>query len=373
MTQSLTVYRRSELESVRDGCLHRTKAIWEDHADDSSDIANVGVGGHRVKFHYIEKLVAANLEADAELAQAAFVEGVAKAQTPNWLIPEIRQVWERHAENYLLPLDQYVTHEERQLSGNVGFTPDLVTANPRVNELELHDDKWGWMPPMSEDEVRALFQARVYACFARERWPNFNSYRFTIHAIRFNKSTSVVFTNAELDQVELEVRAHIATIEHARATNSWPAVAGPSCRFCTLQCPLMADTSLTVPKRILDAQQAQKMAGFLLAADAMVKAGKKALKAYVSAHGAINLNGVVWDNRESKSRTYPITAVIDAMKARQVPVEYPEGAHMRISHSALKSVFAERPELEFDLQGVVEEKSSYRFSARQAGAEDDDE
>ena len=41
-TQELKVYRRSELEAVESGCLHRYRKIWIDKVDDSSDPALIG-------------------------------------------------------------------------------------------------------------------------------------------------------------------------------------------------------------------------------------------------------------------------------------------------------------------------------------------
>ena len=38
---------------------------------------------------------------------------------------------------------------------------------------------------------------------------NFSKYLFTLHAVRFKKTTTVEFTNEELDQVELEVQGRL--------------------------------------------------------------------------------------------------------------------------------------------------------------------
>ena len=88
MTSMVPVYRRSELEAIADGCLHRYKALWIDGVDDSSDISMIGSAFAKIKHLYILRLVERNLPRDAEEAQAAFIEGIAITQTPARLIPE---------------------------------------------------------------------------------------------------------------------------------------------------------------------------------------------------------------------------------------------------------------------------------------------
>jgi len=370
------IYRRSELEAIDEGCLHRYKAIWIDGAPDESDDALVGIGFHKVKYRYITALVAAQIPQDAEIARQAFIEGIALAQTPSRLIPAVHDLWDWHAESFELPLDQFVAAEEKQVRGPATFTPDLVTANPRINELEIHDDKSGWAPPLTEDELRQLYQARFYTLFGREQWPGFSSYRFTLHAIRFRRDVSVVFTAEDLDRVRLEVEANIATLVQATRTNQWPAVPGPSCRFCTLQCPV-ANHPMIVPKRLQTLDQAGQVASWLLAAEAITKAAKKALKAYVAAHGPLTVNRMVWAHREVLQRAYPLLALVDALKVRNaLDLEHPEQQGLTVSHSALKKLFIALPELENDLRTVVQETTRHRFGAKQfesQSADGDDE
>lgn len=363
---NLRIYRRSELEAVKpaidaDGCLHRYKAIWIDGYDDVSDVALLGIGFAKVKHCYIERLLAIRVGQDQEEAQQAFIEGVAAAQPPSRLIPELRSLWMFHAEKFELQLERFVAAEERGESGDVGWTPDLVYAHPERNELEVIDDKSGYHPPLTENELKGLFQARVYSRYAMDRWPHFTRYRFTLNAVRFNKAVSVSFDQAELDAVEDEVQAAIATIQEAERTNMWPAIAGPSCHFCELRCPI-ADQEISLPKR-LTVQQYQKLGAFLLVAEKQLRAMKKAMKASCAVFGPLPVNGVVWDNRPSTSRSYPLDGVLEAVKARSLMGAF-EDPNLTISHSALAKVFKLYPQLEADLAPLVREKTSYRFSAK---------
>ncbi len=375
MTQAIQVYRRSELEAISDGCLARYKALWIDGVDDSSDISMIGSAFAKIKHLYILRLVERNLSRDAEEAQAAFIEGIAITQTPAHLIPEVRTVWQFHSEKFDLDVKRFVAAEEKGDKGGVAFSPDLVIAHSESNTLEIVDDKSGWRPPMTESELRTNFQARVYSRYARDRWPNFSHYAFTLYAVRFNKRVTVSFSQADLDAVDVEIQAAISTIELAKVANEWPAIPGPACRFCTLACPV-ADQKITLPKR-LTLEQREPLAAWMLVAEKQLKALRKLLKESVTANGPIDVRGIVWDNRPSESRSYPIDAVLEAFKKlkidRQAPDVLAAGGDLTLSHSALKKVLKLYPELEQMLEATARSKTTFRFGAKAAGEEDDEE
>lgn len=378
MSVPAKVYRRSELEAIRpamdaDGCLYRYKAIWLEGHDDTSDPAQVGIAFHAVQHAYIEKLLAAQVGQDAELADEAFVEGVAAAQTPSRLIPQVRDVWMWHAESFELDLDRFVTAEERGSAGDVGFAPDLVYAHPESNALEVVDFKSGWHPPGTEAEVKALFQARVYARYAMDRWPHFSRYQFTLIAVRFRQRVTVTFTPSELDAVEQEVRAAIATIEAAIASDTFPATAGPACHFCQLDCPLLKQEVMLPPR--LSPAQVPVAAAWVLVAEKQLKAVKKALKGAVGVLGPVTVNGVEFANRPTVSRAYPIDVLIEALRAAGVMGAFEDAAarQLTVSHSALAKLFKQYPKLEEALQPHVQTKTSYRFSGKAPGQDEDDE
>lgn len=362
MPQALRVFRRSELEDVSAGCLFRFNKIWNEGAPDQSDLSLVGIAGHAISHLYLHKLVEAHQTQDAELADQSFVEGIATSLTPSRLVPEVKHVWQFFAERFELPLERFVASEERTQTGQVGWAADLVMANPERNELEIVDWKWGFSPPMTEDALRMLFQARVYSRAAMDRFPGFHQYRFTLHAVRWGKVVSVVFSQSDLDSVETELSAAIATIQHAEATNDWPAVPGPACAYCQLECPVVSDQR-NHPIRLTTREQAELVAGWLLPTSAAVSAGKKALKAYVSTNGPVNVNGIVWDNYPTEIRTYPLPRVMDAFTARNIG----GFEDLTLSHSALSKAFKQFPKLEEDLRPVVNSKTSYRFLARKPG------
>lgn len=370
MQQPVKVYRRSELEAISpapdvQGCLHRYHQIWVMGVDDTSDVALIGIAFAAIQHRYIMLLVDNEVGQDQDFAEAAFVDGAAATQIPARLLPELRQLWFHHAESFELPLDRFVAAEERGAVGDVGFTPDLVLAHPERNSLEIVDQKSGWRPPLTEPQVKGLLQARVYCAYGRQRWPNFSAYEFTIEAVRFKKKTTVSFSNEELDQVELEMRAAIATIEDAKKTGKWPATPGPSCHFCELECPV-ANQAMTLPKRVLQPEMAVQLAQWVEVAGKQVAQAKKLLKGYVVAHGPLVANGLEWANRPAESVSYPLNVVIDALHMAGVAGAFDDSEKqgLMISHSALAKTFKAYPMLEEALKSAKKSKTSYRFGAK---------
>lgn len=400
-TSQLQVYRRSELESA--DCLHRYRAIYLDGVNDDSDYALRGQAFAAIKHAYIVRLVDRKLESDDEEARAAFVEGIAKSHCPDRLIPEVRVLWERHAQYFSLPLDRYVTAEEKQLpmlckqcrqdwlvheyveAGNVcpscgsadvvlrpfSFTPDLVLAHPERNELEVIDDKTFYVP-LTEIQARQSFQGRYYIRFAMDRWPKFSSYRMTFSFVRYGTPVSVVYQASDLADLELEVNAAVAKIQEAAATGHYPATPGPSCSYCELECPVVSHPAI-LPKRFLDHSTAVKAAELVLAGEKMLKVVKKSLKEYVAAYGPIDVQGVEFDNRPTIQRSYPVTPVIEALRKWQAAGALSPDEGLTVSHSSLSKVFKKYPEMEQALAPVVQAKTTYRFSARKPGVGDEDD
>ncbi len=365
MTTALTVYRQSALKDS--DCLYRVKAVWKDGVEDSSDFALIGQAFHLIKHLYVSRLIQKKTPQDLDEALAAFVEGIAQHQTPNRLIPELREMWVRHTEVFALDVDRIAALEYQIVLGRLSGTLDLVYAHP--TELEVVDDKTFWTM-LTDDEVKNSFQARVYTLLARAHFPGFHTYRFTFAFVRFNKVSSVVFTQADLDQVELEANAAIARIEEAERTGSWPANVGPSCRYCQLKCPI-ADQEQMLPVRFLPAQ-AQQVAAWLIPAEKKMSALKKALKQYCVANGPVVVNGLEWANRPVQERKYPLGVVLEILKARNILGVFESTDGATISYSALSKLFRQFPALEIELQAYVQSKVSYRFSAKKPGDDGED-
>lgn len=357
MTEALQILRRSALEDS--DCLFRFNEVHQKGVDDSSDFALRGQAFAHIQHLYVLSLVAAHTPQDLDLAMRAFVQGIAEHQTPQRLIPELRELWVRYAEYFALDLDRYVTSEERQVGDGLSFTPDLVYAHP--GELEIVDQKTYWVT-LTEAEVKDTYQARFYGWQAMKRWPNFPSYRITFVFVRFNKATSVQYTVAELEQMELEVQADVARIRHAQETQSYPAVVGPACRYCELKCPI-ADRQMVMPVRFTP-EAAQQVGTMLVPAEKTLKAIKKAFKAHCVANGPIKVGrDTVWGNWPVEERKYPLDQVLKVLAARNIMGAFEEEGHT-VSHSALAKLFKQFPALFDDLKEYCQQKTTYRFGLK---------
>lgn len=363
---TLPVLRRSAVQAAAN-CLFRYDQIWNQGVYDASDYALVGIGFHAAAHAYIVRLLAAKLPSDDEEARLAFPEGIAHAHTPARLVPEVQHIYRWWAEKFQLDLANFLAAEERQEEG--GFSPDLVYG--RAKELEILDFKTYWVP-QTEEQLRNDFQARWYVYNAMRIWPNFPTYRFTHSYVRLGKVTSVEFQPHELATFADEVGAVAASIELAEAEGQWPATPGPDCGFCTLACPVV-DKPVLIPQRLLKREDAHKAADLVLAGDQMLKQVKKALKLWVSVNGPIDCNGVVFDNRPSETRSYPLSVVAKVLGDRQEQGADFASDGITVSHSALAKIFKRWPEVEQSLLPYQQSRTTYRFGAKKPGDGDEEE
>ena len=367
MPTTLPILRRSAIEAASQ-CLFRYHKLWIEGVDDQSDYALRGIAFHAAANRYIHRLVEKQIPQDHEEAQAAFLEGIATVPIPGRLIDEVRGLFDRWAEHFALDLASFLVAEERQDTPDQVFTPDLVYGRP--HELEIRDFKT-YFVALTEVQARADWQARWYIRNAMLKWPGFPQYRFTFDFVRLGKVLSLTFSPDELATLERDVEAVLAMVTHATQTNHWPATAGPACAYCELKCPIV-DHPAVYAKR-LTADLAPKVGAWILAAEQQLKTIKKSLKEYCVANGSVMVGGVEFANRPVQERRYPIMPVAELLKARGVlgafdATESEDG--LTISHSALGKLFRKFPDIETDLQSVMQGKTSYRFGAKKPGSDE---
>ncbi len=372
MSEALTplpVLRRSAMQTAS-SCLYRFRQIYELGVPDNNDYSLRGIAFHSCAHRYIVRLVEKQLSSDAEEAKLAFVEGIAAALTPAHLVPEVHGIYIKWAENFGLDLEWFLAAEERQISQNQTFTPDLVYGRP--DGLIIVDFKT-YFQAMTEVQLRNDYQARFYMFLAQRIFPNFPKYTFVHSYVRFGTSVSVEFSPSELDGFADEIAAIAATIQEARDRDEWPATAGVECGFCQLRCPLLADSPVLAPVRFTLPQQAQAVAAWVLADDIKRKSAMKALKTYAAANGPITVGGMVFDNRPVEQRSYPIDRVLQVLRDRNILGAFDGEAGLTISHSALSKLMKSFPQLEQDLLPYQSSRTSYRFSAKKPGIGDDED
>lgn len=351
---NLPVMTRSGLEAAR--CGLRYKTLYVDGLDDPSDYSLRGTAIHLCRRKYVERLAAAQIPQDAEEARLAFIEGVRDAKTPPQLIPEVRDVFERHVEHFELNLEAFIATERRRVNATAAlphqFEPDLEYAWP--DALEIQDIKTYYVA-MTEAQARTAFQTRFYMWAAMQAWPNFPAYRFTYDFIRLNKFVSVQFSPDEFDMLDREVRAWDAVRQARHAEQRWDAEPGEVCTFCHLHCPVRDDPRRAY-LRVTNEQEARGNAGQIIVLEKELKMRKQIERAWCAAHGGLTVDGEHFGFKVSTTRTYAGQAVVDTVR------QLGEEPSFRVSASALKPMFKRLRGLEQDLEPVLETKETAKFT-----------
>jgi|TARA_R110000824_G_scaffold21078_6_gene78897 hypothetical protein len=353
------VYRRSALEAI--SCPKRFFEIYErpDPIEDSSDEALRGQGFHDVAKRYIQRLANLRLTTDAEELHIALQETIVALRIPAHLVKEIEALAERWALTFALDLDSYLLSEEPQVLEGAGmqWTPDLVYA--RGEELEQVDWKTHWAG-ISDRDVKDQFQAQAYVWAAAQKWPGFDSYRFTFTYPRLGYSATAVWSQSEVDELDIIVKSRIHVIDACREAGEWKATPGSMCIYCRLDCPVKDHGSLDV-SRVKNAEEAAAIAGELMVFDKAATARRNALKGWCEQHGPVVCNEVEWGYSNSDVTTFPANGVLDVLDSHGIA-----NREFTITKSALRKYLATKQfaHVASDLWGVAVQKHRSVFGSR---------
>ena len=357
--QPLRVYRRSALEAI--SCPKRFYEIYEreDPVEDGSDEALRGQGFHEAAKLYIQRLAKLGLTTDAEELSLALQEAIVSLRIPAHLIKEIEALTERWGLTFELDLDSYLLSEETQVLEKEGlqWTPDLVYA--KGTELEQIDWKTYWAG-ITDNEVKNQFQAQSYVWMAAQKWPNFESYRFTFNYPRLGYSSSAVWSASEVEELEIVVKSRIDIIDNCRESGEWKATPGSQCMFCRLDCPVKDHGSLDTSRAKND-KEARSIAGELMVFEKAAQARRSALKAWCEKKGPVVVNGVQWGFANSEITTFPANDVIRVLDSHEI-----KDREFYVTKTALRTYLATKKHTKVgqDLQAVAVKKPRSVFGSR---------
>lgn len=344
-------------------CGHRYNELYNKGVADESGFSLRGSGYHKVKLCYINRLLKAGTPMDFDEAGLAFQEGIALANTPVGLIPEVHDIWQRHVQHFELRLENFLGAENRRAHPEIPvaevpyeFGPDLEYGWPETNTIEMLDDK-SYFVAFDEDHARMLLQTRFYIWAAMREYPGFENYRFTYNFVRLNKTASVRFTKDDWSMLDTEIRAMDRTRRLRHANNDWQAFPGDPCGFCNLACPIMDDPNLG-NVRVTNGATAQVNGGQILVLQKKLAGMKTAQQRYCTVNGSVEVNGVTFAHRPIVKKSYPIDAVTKVLTTLGVPVI------ATVSASALKKQAKLAPALLEDLAPSELRKETARFSAK---------
>jgi hypothetical protein len=358
-TETLRVYRRSALEAI--SCPKRFYEIYEreDPIQDSSDEALRGQGFHETAKLYIQRLAVLGLTTDAEELSQALQGAIVSLRIPAHLVKEVEALAERWALTFELDLDSYLLSEETQVLEDEGlqWTPDLVYA--KGTELEQIDWKTYWAG-IVDSEVKRQFQAQSYVWMAAQKWPNFESYRFTFNYPRLGYSSTDVWTAAEVEELEIIVKSRIDVIDSCRESGDWNPIPGSQCMFCRLDCPVKDHGSLDV-SRAKNAKEAESIAGELMVFEKAVQSRRNALKAWCEEKGPVTVNGLQWGFSRNEITTFPANDVLRVLDSHGI-----KDREFYVTKTALRAYLSTRKHVEVgaDLEKVAVKKPRSVFGSR---------
>lgn len=359
-SDGIAIMSRSMLEASQ--CGLRYSRLYVEGMTDESTISRRGSAYHKVKKCYIKRLAAAQVEMDAEESVLAFQEGIAEAKATPDIIAEVRSIFERHREHFVLNLDAYVASEERRvITAEDGLQfilePDLEYAWAQRNEFETVDDKTYYVG-FTDAQAEQMFQTRYYIWAQMQDHPGFATYRMTYNFVRLNTFATCVFTPDQFDELDREVRAGEASRRQRHAEQDWTAQPGDVCAFCTFACPVADDPRRAIV-RVHDKDTFALLAGKELVEKKRRQAEMKALKQFCVQNGPQNVQGEVFDHYKSVSRSYPAAVVVDRARSLGLQPDF------TVTASALKRfVKASPPTMADSLKAVEMTKETARFGSK---------
>lgn len=359
----IPVMSRSALEAAQ--CALRYHEIYDNDMNDESVFSLRGSAYHTVKRHYVKGLYEAKVPMDFEIAKEAFQVGIREAGTPVQLIPEVRDIYDRHVQHFELPLDRYASNEDLRIRIDAPvpyqLETDLDLIHADRSEVEILDDKTYYVG-FSEAQARELVQTRYYIWAAMQEYPGFEWYRMTYVFVRLNTTVSVRFHRTDFDNLDVEIRAMDAVRRALYVTRNYVATPGEVCGFCTLKCPVLDDTRRGL-LRVKTADEFVKLAGLRIVQEKLGREIQKALKQYVAINGPVNMHGEVFAFRDQVSTRYDAGQLVDLFREFQAPTNF------EVTASAIKNHLKAAPALVPEVATLAKLDKKQRFGHRSAKAE----
>lgn len=355
---SAPVRSRSELETY--ACPHRWNQVYVLGVRDESDASRRGSTFHKANEYYLGALTTARQSSDPALAAVALRQAYVDQGTPAHLMDDVAMLWSRWTERFELNLDAFLAAEERLTAP--GLTCRLDFAYAFSNLLEIHDLKTHYVA-LTEAQAKKELQSRMYVYLASKVWPGFARYRFVYHFVRLNTSVSVEFEPADMDAIERQLEALAAGILEASKSEEFKAIPGAHCQYCTLACPLEAESGrLPVHLRTMD--DAARIAGEVTVLQRALATKRRLLSDYAAIFGPVVAGGLEWSHRPTLSQAFPAAGVIDHLRHHEADV-----SKLTIGKTALKSFLTATKwsHLRDGLEALATAKAGTKFGSKKVG------
>ena len=181
----------------------------------------------------------------------------------------------------------------RVLSGR----PDAVfVEGENLEHAIVPDAKTGWwLPPESSISESGFFQQRCYGLLIMDNNPSIVAVTLREYYPRFSQNREATIYREQLDDIRLELAALAERFDRAYETQQWQPLPGKACSWCRnpTACPIFP--AARSQGAISSVEEAERVAGEIMAADGARKQRVAALKNWSDAHGPVEI-------RDNKAR-----------------------------------------------------------------------
>jgi hypothetical protein len=196
----------------------------------------------------------------------------------------------------LVDVEQRLQAEVRYPHPSGGTVPRILSGKLDAVFLDEFDeqmaviidwkDTWG-MPPQTEVSFEGYFQQRFYAWLVFRNYPAVERVTLREFYVRFSDVREATVSREDEPEIHSELAALVERFDRAWEERLFPASPGKHCGWCARPdvCPIFKETR--GDGRVVDDDEAAKLARELIVADQRVKGARAALRAWVEHHGPI--------------------------------------------------------------------------------------
>jgi hypothetical protein len=174
---------------------------------------------------------------------------------------------------------------DRTLTGQLDA---LFVEGDLDDEGVVIDSKDTWrMPPPTEVSFEGYFQQRFYAWLTMKNYRTLDRVTLREFYVRYSEPREATVYRADLDDIEAELAALVERFDRSVEQNVWQPTPGAHCSYCVrpTACPIIK--SARMEGRIETQEEAARVAGQLIVAEAAAGQAKRALQSWSRIHGPV--------------------------------------------------------------------------------------
>lgn len=323
---------------------------------------------HEARQRYIRSLWAQRIEADHDLAQIALTQACVLWPLPyaEWM--DVRQLWARFTENYMLNLTTYYSCEDA-IAGPFGADLRLDEVHvPNEDTIRAIDAKTWWRIP-SQSEMAESFQTRYYLAAMRRVFPGFTRYELQYDLARYGTHSDVITADlGDLDEFEEYIAEQDLALAAAEEDGRYPAMPGAHCRYCVARCPLVEHEQAGV-YRAVDSESARRIVDRLAVLHRDTETLTSVLRGFAEQSGPVESGGIEWAFRPTARATYNAAHVLAVLE------EHGVAFNLKLSATAVKPLITSKKKyvaIADEIKALAQTTVQTKFLPKRVAMGDDD-